>query len=135
VARPTEGAYVLRLAEPSAPEAYLVVLRGARSAVEARVAALAAAWGLSPRQAEVLRLLARGDSNKDLAASLGAAEVMVERHVTALLQKARCETRARLIVRFRSSGGLSRARVDQRRSPSARRKTGSAPSTLCLRTT
>jgi DNA-binding CsgD family transcriptional regulator/PAS domain-containing protein len=101
---PGDGDYVLRIADGAAPEAFLVVLRGASSALDTRVAALTAAWGLSPREAGVLSRLARGDSNKELAAALRAAEVTVERHVTSLLRKSRCDSRARLIARFWSSG-------------------------------
>ena len=46
-------------------------------------AALAA---LTPRQRDVLALIGRGKSNKDIAASLGLAEGTVKIHVTAILK-------------------------------------------------
>ncbi|HEV3192612.1 MAG TPA: LuxR C-terminal-related transcriptional regulator [Polyangiaceae bacterium] len=44
--------------------------------------------------------LPQGDANKEIAVKLGCSEVSVERHVTSLMRKARCDRRARLIVRF-----------------------------------
>lgn len=42
---------------------------------------------LSPREREVLRLLGRGLSNKDIAAELGMAEKTARAHVSSILQK------------------------------------------------
>jgi len=49
--------------------------------------------GLSPREIEVLRLLAEGASNRAIADSLSLSERTVERHVTHILTKLGCETR------------------------------------------
>ena len=57
-------------------------------------------WRLTPRQAQVLELVARGRSNRALAAALGCAESTVELHVTALLEKSQCESRAQLVARL-----------------------------------
>jgi len=57
-------------------------------------------WRLTPRQAQVLQLVARGMSNRAVAAQLSCAESTVELHVTALLEKSGCESRARLVARL-----------------------------------
>jgi DNA-binding CsgD family transcriptional regulator len=57
-------------------------------------------WDLSRRQIEVLRLLAEGKSNKEMAGALDCAEDTVELHVTQLLTKSQTTTRAELMARF-----------------------------------
>ena len=64
------------------------------------VAAARARWGLTPRQADVLRLVGRGLSNRAVGQTLGCAESTVELHVTALFQKAQCESRAALVAKL-----------------------------------
>lgn len=66
----------------------------------ARVAAFRAALRLTPRQAEVLGLLARGEANKGIAARLGCSDGAVEQHVTALLRRFGVSGRAELVARF-----------------------------------
>lgn len=61
-------------------------------------------WTLTPRQAEVLRHVALGRSNRAVAAALECAESTVELHVTALLEKSQCESRAHLVARLWSGG-------------------------------
>jgi DNA-binding CsgD family transcriptional regulator len=65
-----------------------------------RVAAARARWHLTARQSEVLLQLARGQSNRAIAAALSCAESTVELHVTALLEKSLCESRAQLVARL-----------------------------------
>jgi DNA-binding CsgD family transcriptional regulator len=69
-------------------------------AVEVRLELATPAWKLTPRQTDVLRLVARGDSNKDIAAALGCAENTIELHVTALLRRAGVSSRTQLVARF-----------------------------------
>jgi DNA-binding NarL/FixJ family response regulator len=57
-------------------------------------------WRLTPRQAEVLRLVVRGDSNKDIARVLGCAESTVELHVTQLLRRSEAGSRTQLVAQF-----------------------------------
>ena len=64
------------------------------------VAAARVRWMLTPRQAQVLELVAQGMSNRAIAASLNCAESTVELHVTALLEKSESEGRAHLIARL-----------------------------------
>jgi DNA-binding CsgD family transcriptional regulator len=54
--------------------------------------------GLTQRQIEVFKLLVRGEPNKSIAAALGCAERTVEAHITAMLKKARVDSRAMLVA-------------------------------------
>jgi DNA-binding CsgD family transcriptional regulator len=65
-----------------------------------RVAAATARWMFTPRQSEVMALLALGQANKVIAQALGCAPSTVEIHVTALLLKSGCENRCELVSRF-----------------------------------
>lgn len=69
-------------------------------AVEVRLELATPAWKLTPRQTDVMRLVARGDTNKDIAAALGCAENTIELHVTALLRRAGVSSRTQLVARF-----------------------------------
>ena len=73
-----------------------------RTAVDpaARVAAAVASRGFTPRQAQVVGLLALGRSNKAISSELGCAESTVEIHVTAVLRKSGCESRCEFVSRF-----------------------------------
>lgn len=55
---------------------------------------------LTPRQVEVLELVARGKTNKEIAAVLGRSEGTVEVHVTNLLRKYGSSNRAGLVAMF-----------------------------------
>jgi DNA-binding NarL/FixJ family response regulator len=68
--------------------------------LELRLASATPAWKLTRRQAEVMRLIARGDANKEIAANLGCAENTVELHVTALLRRVGVSSRTQLVARF-----------------------------------
>jgi DNA-binding CsgD family transcriptional regulator len=81
-------------------ELRLVILDIPRRDPAPLVAVAATRWSLTRRQAEVLRLLALGHSNRALAASLGCAESTVELHVSAILDKAQCGSRAQLVARL-----------------------------------
>jgi len=67
---------------------------------ELRLASATLAWKLTRRQTEVLRLIARGDANKEIAASLGCAEGTIELHVTTLLRRVGVSSRTQLVARF-----------------------------------
>ncbi|MBN1210560.1 MAG: helix-turn-helix transcriptional regulator [Myxococcaceae bacterium] len=82
------------------PPHYLVVNRSAEAQASARVHVLAARWGLTGREAEVLEHIIQGTSNKAIAARLGCAERTVEVHVTHVLSKAEVESRSALIAKF-----------------------------------
>jgi DNA-binding CsgD family transcriptional regulator/tetratricopeptide (TPR) repeat protein len=70
-----------------------------------RTAAMAS--GLTERQLEVLRLLADGRSNADIAATLFLSERTVEHHVTAVLRHLGARNRTAAVHTARSLGYLS----------------------------
>jgi DNA-binding CsgD family transcriptional regulator len=82
------------------PECFLVVLRPGKSDGNARLRTAATRWGATKRELDVLGRLVVGDANKEIAVKLRLHEGSVERHVTSLLRKARCDGRSRLVARF-----------------------------------
>jgi DNA-binding NarL/FixJ family response regulator len=64
-----------------------------------RLETIVARYELTPRQAEVLRMLVRGASNRAIAGSLDCAERTVEIHVTAILAKLDVESRSAAVAR------------------------------------
>ncbi len=60
----------------------------------------------TPREAEVLRLLMQGNSNREIGAGLGIVEVTVKAHVGRLMRKAGVLNRTALSVRAASLGWL-----------------------------
>lgn len=72
--------------------------------VASRVIALSHAPRLSPREREVLRHVAAGLSNKEIAAALAIAERTVKFHVTAILEKLGAENRAQAVALGRERG-------------------------------
>jgi len=53
---------------------------------------------LSPREREVLQLLARGESNKTIALHLGISEATVKCHVSVILMRLQVEDRTQAVV-------------------------------------
>ena len=68
------------------------------------------AHGLSPRELEVLRLVASGKSNREIAESLVISEHTVARHLQNILTKLRVTSRTAAGVRLRARSGLTSAR-------------------------
>lgn len=66
--------------------------------VASRVAALAHQPRLSPREREVLALIAEGQSNKEIASALGVTERTVKFHVTSIFNKLGAENRAQAVT-------------------------------------
>jgi DNA-binding CsgD family transcriptional regulator len=91
---------ISRTQSRGAPTYALAIASAPAPGAAARAGVLAARWCLTRRQTEVLACLARGRSNKAIAAELSCAEATVELHVTALLSKAECASRAELVARF-----------------------------------
>jgi DNA-binding NarL/FixJ family response regulator len=78
-----------------------VIARGERyidPRVSARLVALSTAPRLSPREREVLRLIAAGKSNKEIASDLGVTERTAKFHVTAILTKLGADNRAAAVT-------------------------------------
>ena len=104
LARAIEGGDPCFAATPvettGAPTHWLAVQRPEAVSAVDRVRAAARRWRLTRRQAEVLAEVARGLSNRDIATALGCAGSTVELHVTAVLDKAGCQSRAQLVARF-----------------------------------
>ena len=59
---------------------------------------------LSPREREILRLIARGASNKEIARDLGIAETTVKIHVQHLLRKLGFSSRVQAAVAATAHG-------------------------------
>lgn len=72
---------------------FLVAYQSASS-----VADLAAHWGLTSKQVEVVALLANGLSNKEIASQLGCSERTVETHLTSIFAKAGVAGRTALVA-------------------------------------
>jgi DNA-binding CsgD family transcriptional regulator len=88
---------------PGVPTMALAVLRGGDSAADRlarRMLTFSSAHALSPRQGEVLSLLARGYGNKTIAERLRVSEGTVEEHVTGLFHKTGADSRAVLVAKF-----------------------------------
>lgn len=86
------------------PRTRMVILRAHVARDAARCAAIIRMWRLTPREAEVLALVVAGDTNREIATTLGCAEATVEIHVSRLLRKAGVETRTALVTAFWAPG-------------------------------
>ena len=83
-------------------DAFVLVARPTASGVvQARTCARA--WALTTRELGVLERLVLGESNKLIASELGCSERTVEVHVSRLLSKSACASRAVLIATVLSS--------------------------------
>ena len=71
--------------------------------LEQRLQLVTTRWTVTPRQLDVLRLVAQGLSNKEIASNLNCSENTVEVHVTQLLRRSGSSSRGHLIARFWSS--------------------------------
>jgi DNA-binding NarL/FixJ family response regulator len=61
--------------------------------------------GLTPREVEVLRLVAAGRTNREIATSLTISEKTVEQHLLNLYQKLHVDSRAKAVA-FAYANGL-----------------------------
>ena len=102
VLRAGAGGYLLKGARVDEIErAIRAVARGETyldPRVASRVVALSHAPRLSPREREVLKLVAAGRSNKEIGAELKVTERTVKFHVTAIFNKLGAENRAQAVA-------------------------------------
>jgi len=92
---------------PASPDGYgrsLILRSDPAVAAATRVARATKQWGLTPQQAEVLRLLVQGAGNQSIAERRACSLRTVEVHVTALFKRAKTASRAELIARFWTFG-------------------------------
>jgi DNA-binding CsgD family transcriptional regulator len=86
---------------PGLPPSFLATRPpGPQDGLDARLEHARRAWRLTPRETEVLRCLAAGDPNKDIAQLLALSHRTVEVHIAALTRKARVDSRLRLVARL-----------------------------------
>lgn len=92
---------VAPLRENGASNGWLATLRAPspEDRVAAKVDAFSQRLRLTPRQRKVLALVAVGQPNANIAATLGIGARAVELHVTAILERAQVENRAQLVAR------------------------------------
>jgi PAS domain S-box-containing protein len=79
---------------------------GGETAREREPGAAASGSGLTPRQREVLALLAEGASTTQIAATLGLAEETVRNHIRQLLRRLGVHTRLAAVAHARREGLL-----------------------------
>lgn len=80
--------------------------RALARAVAAAAPAELAPEALTPRETEVLRLMAGGFSNKEIARALGTAEGTIKNHVSSLLSKLGVRDRTRAVLKAMQEGHL-----------------------------
>jgi two-component system nitrate/nitrite response regulator NarL len=101
----TQSLHLVRLGQQVFPTAVTMMLLGAPSAREAPPEAIqngaeppARMRGLSAREAEILKCLSNGHSNKSIARALGISEATVKVHLKALLRKVHVQNRTQAAV-------------------------------------
>jgi len=92
------------LLDPAVQRRLIQQLRGARP----RRSAPALPDGLTPREAEVLRLIAEGLSNAEIAQRLVVSEATVKTHINNIFSKAQLRDRAQAVV-YAMRHGLAEA--------------------------
>ena len=91
---------VTRVRSRGSPDAFLLVRRAAGDALEARAHRGSLRWQLTPKQAQVLALVAEGRSNRAIAAILEIGERTVETHLTVIYERAQVEGRSEVVARL-----------------------------------
>lgn len=85
---------------------HLVIERATREPLAASITAARGRYGLTPRETEVLALVASGNSNKAIASELECAERTVEVHVGRLLAKLDVDSRSAVICVLLAGGAV-----------------------------
>lgn len=99
-ARGGDGVIVTPVTATGVSQHFIVFDRRPGPNIDARLQSARRRWGLTRRQLDVLRELARGEANKSIAVRLGCSERTTEVHVTALLQKSGSGSRSELVAKF-----------------------------------
>jgi DNA-binding CsgD family transcriptional regulator len=86
-----------KVVSPGLPEHYLVRQQSPSRCPLSLVRCAGRHWALTPRQSQVLALLAQGTTNKSIAAALGISLKTVEVHVSSILRKAGAANRSELV--------------------------------------
>jgi DNA-binding NarL/FixJ family response regulator len=94
------GYVVARVDSSERPGCRLLLCRREGAATTDVVARAARLWSLSKRQVSVLEHVACGQSNKEVSAALGCAEVTVERSLTQLFRVSGAQSRTELVARL-----------------------------------
>jgi DNA-binding CsgD family transcriptional regulator len=94
------SATVVPLSQATPGSCTLVVLAAPSNELDLRLQRAAREFALTPRQTEVLRYVATGDANKTIAERLACSLVTIEVHVSAILKRARVDSRSALVARF-----------------------------------
>lgn len=81
-----------------APDLTSLLARAAVSRESEPVAPVVDTYNLTPREMDILRHIAQGKSNKDIAASLGIVDGTVKLHVRAVLKKLNVQSRVQAAV-------------------------------------
>jgi DNA-binding NarL/FixJ family response regulator len=114
VLRAGAAGYVRKDADPETLLAAVRAVAAGKRYIDPNAAGALAAPGeaLSPREIDVLRLLARGHANKKIAAALRIGEETVKTHVSNLIAKLGAENRTEVIVQALRRGVLAREEMD-----------------------
>ena len=111
--------YVRKDAEPETLVAAIRAVAKGKTYIDPSVAGAAlrsgpAAESLTVREQDVLRRVALGESNRDIATALGIGDETVKSHVSRLLAKLQVENRAQAIVEALRRGLIAIEDLDQR---------------------
>jgi DNA-binding CsgD family transcriptional regulator len=93
---PDPARFEVTPSRPGPARTFLAVLRVSQSV--SGTASPPVHWCLTPREHEVIALLARGVSNQQIACTLACTLRTVEHHVSNILRKAQVDNRTALIV-------------------------------------
>jgi NarL family two-component system response regulator LiaR len=112
VLRAGAAGYVRKDAEPETLLAAVRAVSRGKTYIDPAISrqmlqAAASSEGLTARETEVLRRVALGLSNKEIAAALAVGEETVKTHVTHVLSKLQVENRAQAIVQALKRGLVS----------------------------
>jgi DNA-binding CsgD family transcriptional regulator len=97
---PRRDVQISRLSAAGLATYYMVVWKCSQDRVATRLAECKRLWTLTRRQHQVLELLVRGKDNRNIGAAIGCSGRTIELHVSGLLEKSGCTTRAELIAHF-----------------------------------